>query len=196
MLTAAKRGHVQGTFSYTTEAEAWASLGITDPPFELDTFLRVTGHLKQTRKRRRGRITDVQITAWKDWNNTANSEVTRERNARSKRMNTDETQTESEDLRSTESDSESDSEKAAAEGFAEFHLTRAKAEAQRRKFEGIPVKTVGGLGHHIAENDREFLSESERLWAHLDCEVCDGKGFTETYASGRGMVKVECTREV
>jgi hypothetical protein len=68
MLTAAKRSHVQGTFSYTTEEEAWINLGITTPPFPLDEFLRVTGQLKKTRRRRRGRITDVQITAWEEWN--------------------------------------------------------------------------------------------------------------------------------
>lgn len=101
MLTAAKRAHVQGVFSYTTEEEAWANLGITTPPFALDDFLRVTGHMKKTRKRRRGRITDVFITAWEDWNNTEKSEVTRQQNSRSRGRNTPE-------MQSTERDSESE----------------------------------------------------------------------------------------
>lgn len=99
MLTAAKRAPIQGTFSYTTESEAWEKLGILEPPFGFDEFVKFTGRIKKTRKRRRGRITDVQITAWEQWNNTEKSEITRARNARSKRENTG-------DLQSTESESE------------------------------------------------------------------------------------------
>lgn len=68
LLTAAKRAHVQGTFSYRSEEGAWQELGIVEPGFSLADFFKVTGHMKQTRRRRRGRITDVQITAWEEWN--------------------------------------------------------------------------------------------------------------------------------
>ena len=70
LLTAAKRAPIQGQFSYTTEAEAWQQLGIVDPPCTFDEFVSFTGRIKKTRKRRRGRITDVQITGWEQWNNT------------------------------------------------------------------------------------------------------------------------------
>lgn len=69
LLTAAKRAHVQGQFSYRSEEGAWTELGIIDPPCTLEEFLAVTGRMKKTRKRRRGRITDVQITVWEQWNN-------------------------------------------------------------------------------------------------------------------------------
>jgi len=117
LLTACKRAHVQGQFSYTTEAEAWSNLGITGAEFTFDQFLKVTGQLKKTRKRRRGRITDVQITAWEDWNNTKNSEVTRAQNARSRRDNTS-------DLPMTESDSESEIEIEIDESHPFFHIWR------------------------------------------------------------------------
>ena len=104
LLTAAKRGQVQGTFTYTTEAEAWLNLGITPPPFPLDDFLRLTGQLHKTARRHRGRITDIQIRAWNEWNSTQNSEVSREQTARSKRTNTP-------DLPGTERDSDTDSER-------------------------------------------------------------------------------------
>jgi hypothetical protein len=90
LLTAAKRAHIQGTFSYTTEAEAWRNLGIHEPPFPFDDFLKVTGLLHKTRKRRRGRITDIEIRAWDEWNSTQKSEVTREQTSRSKAINTTE----------------------------------------------------------------------------------------------------------
>lgn len=106
-MTAAKRAHIQGTFSYTTEEEAWANLGITPPTFSLEDFLVVTGQLKKTRKRRRGRITDVQITAWEEWNNTEKSEVTREQKARWQREFTNETPTSERDS-DTESEIEID----------------------------------------------------------------------------------------
>lgn len=103
MLTAAKRAHIQGTFTFTTEEEAWINLGITTPPFPLEDFLRVTGQLKKTRKRHRGRITDVQITAWGQWNDTIKSDVRREQNARSKATTTAQ-------VERTEREIESDSE--------------------------------------------------------------------------------------
>lgn len=83
LLTAAKRAHVQGQFSYTTEEEAWRNLGIHGADFGWDDFLKVTGQLKKTRKRRRGRITDVQITAWEDWNDTQKTRPGRGENPRS-----------------------------------------------------------------------------------------------------------------
>jgi hypothetical protein len=104
LLTAAKRAQVQGQFSYVSEGEAWEKLGIHTPPFPLDDFLRLTGQLHKTRKRRRGRITDVQIRAWDEWNSTQNSEVAREQNARSKRINTPK-------LEGTEIDSDTESER-------------------------------------------------------------------------------------
>jgi hypothetical protein len=70
LLTAAKRAHVQGQFSYVSEGEAWETLGVRGTDFTLDEFLRVTGQLKKTRKRRRGQVTDVQITAWEEWNDS------------------------------------------------------------------------------------------------------------------------------
>jgi hypothetical protein len=57
-------------FSYRSEDGAWLELGVAEPPFTLDEFLRVTGRMKKTRKTRRGRITDVHITVWEEWNET------------------------------------------------------------------------------------------------------------------------------
>jgi hypothetical protein len=84
---------------------------------------------------------------------------------------------------------------AVSDGFAEFLQKRAAAEAERRKFEGVKVKHTGGLIHYLTTEATEFIDESKRVWAHRDCEGCDGKGFTESYSPGGGMGKVECTRE-
>jgi len=69
LLTAAKRAHVQGQFSYVSEGDAWEKLGVIDPPCTFEEFIEMTGRMKKTRKRARGRITDVQITGWEQWNN-------------------------------------------------------------------------------------------------------------------------------
>jgi hypothetical protein len=80
LLTAAKRAHVQGQFSYVSEAEAWEKLGVHGASFSLDEFFRVTGQMKKTRKRRRGHITDVQITGWGEWNDTPRTGSGRQQN--------------------------------------------------------------------------------------------------------------------
>ena len=80
---------------------------------------------------------------------------------------------------------------AASTDFNLFHSQRAKAEVERRAAAGRPITNPGGLAATIRA-DAEFLAESERLWAHRDCERCGGVGFTSTYAPGSGSVKVVC----
>jgi hypothetical protein len=118
MLTAAKRAHIQGTFSYTTEEEAWATLGIHSPPFPLADFIAVTGRIKKTRKRRRGRITDVQITAWEEWNDTLKTRPRDLKDTKSDAKDTQKTQKvtdktpgQSTRLVTTERDSDTESER-------------------------------------------------------------------------------------
>lgn len=101
LLTAAKRAHVQGTFSYTSEEGAWQELGIYGAPFSLDAFLDATGRLKQTRRRRRGGVVDVQITAWEEWNDTPRTGSGRSQNPTSNRNSVRQE-------RAYDSDSESD----------------------------------------------------------------------------------------
>jgi hypothetical protein len=71
LMTACKRNGVQGQISYTSESEVWTVLGITEPDrlgFTFDDFLAVTGRMKQTRKRPRGRVMDVIATHWLEVN--------------------------------------------------------------------------------------------------------------------------------
>lgn len=84
---------------------------------------------------------------------------------------------------------------AATDGFSTFHVQRAAAEVKRRQTEGLRVKNAGGLRKSIIDDD-EFRAESERLWAHRDCLLCRGSGFTEAYAPGAGQVKTPCQEVV
>lgn len=67
-LAACKREPVQGTFTYTTDAEAWGKLGGCATGFGLDEFWTLTGRYKKTSRRRHGRITYVTCTRWDTWN--------------------------------------------------------------------------------------------------------------------------------
>jgi hypothetical protein len=86
-LAAAKRSPLEGTISFTTEEEAWSQLGLEPPQFTLDEFLKVTGAMKETRRRRRGRITDVTLTRWEELQQTLKRQLARERKARSRAEN-------------------------------------------------------------------------------------------------------------
>lgn len=99
LLTACKRAPIQGTFSYTTDADAWEKLGIVDPPCTFEEFVAFTGRIKKTKKRARGRIKDVQITGWEQWNNTQKTRPGRSDSPRSEA-----------EIRSREDAYESDSE--------------------------------------------------------------------------------------
>jgi hypothetical protein len=80
LLAAAKREPAQGIFTHTSEAEAWTKLGATATAFTFDAFTTFCGRNKQTRKRRSGRITYVEITGWKQWNKQWKNQQDSERN--------------------------------------------------------------------------------------------------------------------
>lgn len=62
------------------------------------------------------------------------------------------------------------------------------SEALLRAAKRRGIESPGGWGFV----DPELIAEAERLETHADCEKCGGKGYVEEYASGAGMVKVEC----
>lgn len=91
VLAAAKRGRVEGTFSYVSEDGGWGELGLgfpNTPGFTLDEFFRYTGQLKKTRKRRDGEVKHIEITGWEHWNDTKRREADAVRKARKRAENT------------------------------------------------------------------------------------------------------------
>ncbi len=66
LLAESKRSPNEGTWTFTTEAEGWASLGINPPGgVSLQELLRVLAqHHKLVRLRRRGGLTTVTVTDW------------------------------------------------------------------------------------------------------------------------------------
>jgi hypothetical protein len=96
VVAAAKRNINEGTFSFTTEEEAWQTLGLEPAGFSLEEFFRVTGALKETRRRCRGRVTDVQLRRWEELQQTLSRSLEAERKARSRaNSNRDNTGTDS-----------------------------------------------------------------------------------------------------
>lgn len=77
-LYACKRNSVQGQISFGSDADALALMGLPGlklvnhrgETHNLDTFWRVLGHHKVTKRRRRGRVTDVICTKWAKWQQT------------------------------------------------------------------------------------------------------------------------------
>lgn len=69
LILAAKDGAEPGTFTYKSEGDAWEKLGLdqADLGFTLDRFLTVTGRLKQTSRTPVGRLVNVKITRYGDW---------------------------------------------------------------------------------------------------------------------------------
>jgi hypothetical protein len=88
LLAAAKREPIQGTFTYVTDVEAWAKLGAAATLFTVDEFFAFTGRIKQTRKTRVGRIKNVEITQWGDWNKAFERQTEAEKKSRTRPQNT------------------------------------------------------------------------------------------------------------
>lgn len=88
LLAAAKREPVQGTFTYTSEAEAWTKLGATASGFTFDEFVTLCGRAKQTKKTHCGRVVYVEIRGWKRWNEAFAREEASQRMSRKRAQNT------------------------------------------------------------------------------------------------------------
>lgn len=85
LLAAAKREPTQGTFTYTSEIEAWTKLGATATKFTFDTFITFCGRNKQTRKTVSGRVSYVEITGWRQWNDEWSRQLDAGRKSRKRR---------------------------------------------------------------------------------------------------------------
>lgn len=90
LLAAAKKSATQGTFSYSSEPDAWTKLGMYghEPAFSFTDFVTLLGRLKQARREKRGRVVDVVLTHWGDWNQTIRRETEAEKKRRKRAQNT------------------------------------------------------------------------------------------------------------
>ena len=77
LIAAAKRSSVPGQFIHLSDAETWEQFGIaSDPPkVAFEDVLRVTGRMKQTARRRHGRMLYVTLTHYGDWNDAFRTDI-------------------------------------------------------------------------------------------------------------------------
>lgn len=93
-LGACKRSHIQGQIAYSSDLDALRLMGLPDlrlvddagAEWDLDTFWRVLGQLKQTRRTARGRVKNVKATHWGKWQESFEraNEAARKRRSRGK----------------------------------------------------------------------------------------------------------------
>jgi hypothetical protein len=87
LLCAAKRSRVQGQITYASDAEAFDILGLRNlqlvnvagDRWTLDDFWKFTGTQKQTSRSTRGRVKNVKVTGWSQWQETLTREMAAER---------------------------------------------------------------------------------------------------------------------
>lgn len=76
-------------------------------------------------------------------------------------------------------------------GFTAFNAKRAVAAVDKRIRDGLPVKSRTGLATTIAK-DPEHIAESKRIYAHRDCEKCDGDGYLVFHPQAGGSTQAPC----
>lgn len=136
-LAACKREPIQGTFTYTSEEEAWTKLGARASGFTLDEFFRLTGRFKNTRKTRSGHVTYVLCTGWKQWNDVFERQLKAEQKARKRADNTATTRRRYSDGTATEveyeveGEDEGESEEKTSSPFVPPKLTALRGEHRR-----------------------------------------------------------------
>lgn len=164
LLAAAKREPVQGTFTYTSEVEAWTKLGATATGFTFDEFASFCGRAKQTRKTRSGRITYVEIRGWERWNDDWERQSASQRMTRKRGKSTRTVGERSEHDARTEADTETEGEVEAEPGSADFKIPDPLA----RLVAALPDKTALTIEriqsmhrkHHFSEGDFEEAREA------------------------------------
>lgn len=95
LILRSKDGATPGTFVYSTDAIGWEKLGL-DPdrdgiPFTLDEFFRLTGRLRQTSRTHVGRLTNVKLTRYEQWQKDARRYEERVKKSRTRRKSTGDT---------------------------------------------------------------------------------------------------------
>jgi hypothetical protein len=87
LIAEAKRGRIPGTLVVTSEPDFWKQLGLygDELGFDMDAFLRLTGRLKQTSRRRVGRLLHVVLTNHGRWQKDARRQNEREQKASKRR---------------------------------------------------------------------------------------------------------------
>lgn len=101
LLCAAKRSRIQGQITYASDSEAFDILGLRNlelvdaagTTWTLDDFWKFTGTQKQTSRTRRGRVKNVKVTSWSQWQETLTREMAAER---MRRLRGESTRTDSE----------------------------------------------------------------------------------------------------
>lgn len=81
LLATCKKGQIQGTLVWLSEADAWSQLGLRgfEPEFTFQEFVTVLGKIKQARTRRIGRENETILTRFSDWNKTIPRQLEAER---------------------------------------------------------------------------------------------------------------------
>lgn len=84
LIAEAKRSRIPGTLTVTGGADFWAQLGFQgrDLGFTMDAFLAFTGRYKLTSRTSLGRLQNVLITSFKQWQNDWKRESERTRKSR------------------------------------------------------------------------------------------------------------------
>ncbi len=69
LILAAKDGSPPGSFSYPNDAVGWQKLGLDgrEIPFTLDEFFGALGRMKQSSRRRNGRVWNAYLTRYGEW---------------------------------------------------------------------------------------------------------------------------------
>jgi hypothetical protein len=83
LLCAAKRSRIQGQITYASDSEAFDILGLRNleladahgTAWTLDDFWKFTGTQKQTSRSTRGRVKNVKVTSWSQWQETLTREM-------------------------------------------------------------------------------------------------------------------------
>ena len=179
-LAACKREPNQGTFTYTTDEEAWGKIGAQATLFTLDEFFRLTGRWKKTSKTRSGRIKHVVVTPklWEKWNTKPG------RNPRKQAQNTDKKQTENGEIRTPEAEAEQGSRTAKQEvnGAAIFKIP-STASAQEQLLAAIRNRddTTGVMIDQFGAQlpPPAFITAHEDLLEHYDTTRNDA-GYVRT----------------
>lgn len=172
-LASCKREPIQGTFTYTTDEEAWGKIGAAATLLTLDEFFRFTGRWKKTSKTRSGRIKYVKITPklWDKWNTRPG------RNPSKSPQNTDKKPRRSEQKPAPEAEAEQGSRtaKQEPEGAAIFKIPSTAKDALHVAIRNRDDDTARMLDDFASKlPPPAFITAREDLMEHYDTVDNDG----------------------
>lgn len=145
----AKQSANEGMVSFRSDTDLWTHLGIPDPGFGAEEFLRLLGRLHETRTKRRARVTTITLTRWDELQVRRGRRTHDASTTHPRRIDDEQNPRSAQELRTQDKDKDKDNDNdndTASPGMAIAIKEAERQKANGTLIDGEPIRSAVALG--------------------------------------------------